>query len=48
MRDDFAGIVKTNFHKHCARRNFTGEIDFLHGEGKLKMKVSVSDRQIVK
>lgn len=39
MRAGFAETVKTNFHRHCARRNFTGEIDFLHEDKKLKMKV---------
>jgi hypothetical protein len=39
MRAGFAETVTKNFHKHCARRNFTGEIQFAHHEGKLKMKV---------
>jgi hypothetical protein len=39
MREDFSAVVKVNFHKYCARRNFTGEVDFFHHEQKLKMKV---------
>jgi hypothetical protein len=40
MRNEFAETVKKNFHRHCTRRNFVGEIEFAHEEGKLKMKVS--------
>ncbi|KAJ9106077.1 hypothetical protein QFC21_001216 [Naganishia friedmannii] len=43
MREDFSAIVKVNFHKYCARRNFTGEVDFFHHEGKLKMKVQTEE-----
>ncbi|GHJ88325.1 hypothetical protein NliqN6_4727 [Naganishia liquefaciens] len=43
MRDEFAGTVKTNFHRHCQRRNFVGEIEFSHDTGKLKMKVQTEE-----
>ncbi|KAJ9124140.1 hypothetical protein QFC22_000936 [Naganishia vaughanmartiniae] len=43
MREDFSAIVKVNFHKYCARRNFTGEVDFFHHEQKLKMKVQTEE-----
>lgn len=39
MKTDFANTVKRNFHKHCSRRNFVGEIEFAHQEKRLKMKV---------
>ncbi|KAI5454933.1 Structural maintenance of chromosomes protein 6 [Naganishia albida] len=43
MKTDFANTVKRNFHKHCSRRNFVGEIEFAHQEKRLKMKVQTEE-----